>query len=150
VIKAYDFRGTAYRADLNALIDRLGLAGRCRIVDEVAYGELPGLFAASDLVVNFPVMDAFPVTFLECAACETPILTNPLPAYTQHPMAPHLIFTDSRSAEGLSKRMTEALDALPQWREAARAARVFVREHFDEALTGQTLVSAYVTARLHD
>lgn len=143
VIKAYDCWDEGYRRRLLEMAAALGVADRLRIIDEVAYSELPALCAMADVAVNFPAMDALPVTFLECLACGLPVVTNPLPAYASHDIASRLLFTDDRSAGALARRLTTALAELPLHRAAAAEARAFICERFDVGLTGKTLVAAY-------
>ncbi len=47
-----------------------------RWVGGMPYERQPGLFVAADFTVNFPQMDAFPVTFLESFACGVLVLTE--------------------------------------------------------------------------
>lgn len=142
VIKAYDCWDRSYRERLTGIAADLGVGDRLRIIDEVSYAELPALYGMADLAVNFPAMDAFPVTFLECLACGLPVVTNPLPAYERHDVASRLLFAEDRSAGALSRRLAEALANPPSPRERAEA-RAFVCERFDAALTARALVTAY-------
>jgi len=143
VIKAYDCWDDTYRERLIDIAAALGAGERLRIIDEVPYAELPALYAMADLAVNFPAMDAFPVTFLECLACALPVVTNPLPAYESHDVAQRLLFTEARTADALSRRLDEALGDLPAHRRRAGEARGFVCDRFDAALTAGTLLAAY-------
>jgi glycosyltransferase involved in cell wall biosynthesis len=143
VIKAYDCWDESYRRRILEMAAALGVAARLRIIDEVAYADLPALCATADLAVNFPVMDALPVTFLECLACGLPVVTNPLPAYASHDIASRLLFTDDRSVGALARRLTDALAQLPVHRAAAAEASAFICERFDATLTARTLLAAY-------
>jgi len=58
-----------------------GISERIRFVDEIPDAEVPALYAATDLVVNFPQRDSFPVTLLETAACERPVISCKLETY---------------------------------------------------------------------
>lgn len=72
--------GTSLQS-LQQLTQSLGIEQRVRWVGGMPYERQPGLFVAADFTVNFPQMDAFPVTFLESLACGVPVLTNRLKAY---------------------------------------------------------------------
>lgn len=121
--------------------EALGIADRIRIVGEFPYERLPVLYAMADLAVGLPARDAFPVTFLEAAACELPMLTNHRPAYESNGMAPFLTFTaDDPASVGEAMAW---LCADPSARERAKAARAHVVENFNEAAFVRTLIDAY-------
>ena len=52
-----------------------------RFAPVIPHEEMPGLYALSDVVVNYPAHDAFPSTVLEAAACQRPIVSSRLPSY---------------------------------------------------------------------
>lgn len=131
----------AYVAELVTMAGEYGVSDRIRVMEEVEYEQLPGLYAAADFVVNFPGMDAFPVTFLECAACELPVLTNPLPAYRSNGLDRFLTFTDGDGEAALSRTMVQMCRNPPTTR--ARDARIRVVEQFDESRFAAQLVAAY-------
>ena len=63
-----------YETHLRKRSESLGLSHRIRWMDAVPYEQLPELYALADLVVNYPLYDAFPVTFMEAAACGRPVV----------------------------------------------------------------------------
>lgn len=130
-------------AELRRLTEELGIAARVRWVGGVAYEEQPGLFAATDIAVNFPEMDAFPVTFLECLACGVPVVTNRLKAYESHGAAPYLTFTPEDSVPQLSATMTSAFANLQALQSRAADGRAHAVRHFDEHLSAASLRSNY-------
>jgi glycosyltransferase involved in cell wall biosynthesis len=130
-------------AELQRLADELGIAARVRWVGGMLYEEQPGLFAAADLAVNFPKMDALPVTFLECLACGVPVITNRLRAYESHGVAPFLTFTAGESVPELSATMTSAFANLQALQARAADGRVHALRHFDEKLSAATLRTIY-------
>lgn len=130
-------------AELQRLAQELGIAPRVRWVGSMAYEEQPGLFAAADLAVNFPVMDAFPVTFLECLACSVPVITNHLPAYQSHGVAPYLSFTAEDSVPQLGAAMTHAFANLQALQARAIDGRAHAIRHFDEHVSAGSLKAIY-------
>jgi glycosyltransferase involved in cell wall biosynthesis len=142
VFKAYDYAGSNYVSELNALATECSVADRIRIIDEVAYEKLPAFYAMGDFAINFPKMDAFPVTFLECLACELPILTSRLPAYNNFGMPTYLQFTGAPTEEALAKGILDLLSPthIPQDRARARA---YVSANFDESVIARDLGCAY-------
>lgn len=130
-------------AELERLTEELGVASRVRWVGGLAYEEQPGLFAAADFAVNFPEMDAFPVTILESLACGVPVLTNRLKAYESHGVVPYLTFTAEDSVPALAETMTNAFANLQGLQALAADGRKHAVQHFDERVSAATLKSIY-------
>jgi len=51
-----------------------------RILEPLAYDEMPGLFAAADLVVSVPESDGTPMSVLEAMSTGTPVIAGDLPS----------------------------------------------------------------------
>ncbi|MDY6948158.1 MAG: glycosyltransferase family 4 protein [Pseudomonadota bacterium] len=129
--------------DLQRRAEELGIAQRVRWVGGMAYEQQPGLYVAADLTVNFPQMDAFPVTILESLACGVPVLTNPLKAYESNGVMPFLTFTRDDSVLGLSASMSAALDNLQGLHAIAMSGREHVVQNFDERVSAMRLKEIY-------
>jgi hypothetical protein len=141
VFKAYVSDPT-YVEEIRAIAALQGVPERIRIIEEVPYQRLPVLYAMADFAINFPAMDAFPVTFLECSACELPILSNRRPAYSSNGMAEHLIFLEGEDEQAISRHLVSmcvAEGGVPR----AREARAHVVRNFNESAFVGTLLSAY-------
>jgi glycosyltransferase involved in cell wall biosynthesis len=130
-------------ADLQRLAQELGLAQRVKWVGGMAYEKQPGLYAAADVTVNFPAMDAFPVTILESLACGIPVLTNRLEAYESNGAMPYLTFTAEDSASQLGATMAAAAHDLPALQAIATAGRAHVVQNFDERVSAVRLKEIY-------
>jgi len=70
-----------YLTQIESLADSLGIGGRVVWMDGINNNEMPVVLAASDLVVNFPDRDGFPVSLFEAAACKRAVITCALKAY---------------------------------------------------------------------
>jgi glycosyltransferase involved in cell wall biosynthesis len=70
-----------YENELRDLAEKLGVSQMVRWMDEVPLHKVPEVYSFADVILNYPSMDAFPVTFLEAAACERPVISCQLPAY---------------------------------------------------------------------
>jgi glycosyltransferase involved in cell wall biosynthesis len=130
-------------ADLRRLTEDVGIASRVRWVGGMVYEEQPGLFAAADLAVNFPEMDAFPVTILECLACGVPVLTNRLKAYESHGVAPYLTFAADGSVPQLGATMASAFANLQALQTRAAEGRAYAVRNFDEQVSAARLKAIY-------
>jgi mannosyltransferase len=128
---------------LQQLTQALGIEQRVRWIGAVPYERQPGLFVAADFTVNFPQMDAFPVTILESLACGVPVLTNRLPAYESNGAAPYLTFSREDSVSALSATMAAALDDVETLHARAAQAREHVVRNFDERISAARLREIY-------
>ncbi len=134
--------GTSLSA-LQQQTEALGIASRVRWVGSMPYEEQPGLFVAADFTVNFPQMDAFPVTFLESLACGVPVLTNRLAAYESNGAAPFLTFSAEDSVDALTATMLGALDNMTALRAQAARGREHIVQNFDERVSAERLKEIY-------
>lgn len=132
-------------SELQSLTEELAIAQRVRWVGSMAYEEQPGLYAAADLTVNFPQMDAFPVTFVESLACGVPVLTNRLKAYASHGVAPYLTFTSEDSVSQLAATMADAGNNLQALQSRAVDGRAHAVRHFDERVSAASLREIYAS-----
>jgi glycosyltransferase involved in cell wall biosynthesis len=146
-LNAYIIFRTYYseKADIDrilAIASAQGMLKRVRMIDEVPYERMPILYSMADFAVNFPAMDAFPVTFLECCACELPVLSNRLPAYASNGITKYLTFVNEDNECALSRRLVSmSNDGVDL--SLMREARAHVARHFDESAFIAALVSAY-------
>jgi D-inositol-3-phosphate glycosyltransferase len=143
VMRTFGHRIGVSLNELRELADQLHVSDRIRWVDDLEYSKLPGLYAASDLAVNFPVMDAFPVTFLECFACGVPVVSNRLTSYQSNGASDYLFFTEGDSVDGLKTAIEAAIARLDQLKTVAAAAREHVMRNFDERVSARILRQTY-------
>jgi D-inositol-3-phosphate glycosyltransferase len=61
---------------LTALAERLGVAGRVRLLGRVGRGDLPALYRSADLVVSVPWYEPFGIVPLEAMACGVPVVVS--------------------------------------------------------------------------
>jgi glycosyltransferase involved in cell wall biosynthesis len=129
--------------ELHRLADRLNISDQVRWIADVEYTQLPGLYAASDIAINFPIMDAFPVTFLECFASGLPVVSNRLVSYDSNGASPYLFFVQDDSVGGLKTAIKAAIERLEELRTLAGEAREHVVRNFDERVTARVLKQTY-------
>lgn len=134
--------GTSLRS-LQQQTRSLGIEQRVRWVGGMPYERQPGLFVAADFMVNFPHMDAFPVTFLESLACGVAVLTNRLKGYESNGATPYLTFASEDSVPALSATMSAALDDVEALRAQAARGREHVVRNFDERISAVHLKEIY-------
>jgi D-inositol-3-phosphate glycosyltransferase len=61
---------------LAELAERVGVAGRVRLLGRVGRGDLPALYRSADLVVNVPWYEPFGIVPLEAMACGVPVVAS--------------------------------------------------------------------------
>jgi glycosyltransferase involved in cell wall biosynthesis len=132
IVRTFGHSNGVSLPELHELAEMLKVSDRIRWVEEIEYTQLPGLYAASDMAINFPIMDAFPVTFLECFSCGLPVLTNWLPSYESNGIFPYLSCAEEDSVVGLKTRMEGAVKMLDQLQVRAVTARDHVVHNYHE------------------
>jgi len=73
---ATELAGDPEARRLTALAERLGVAGRVRLLGQVARADLPALYRSADLVVNVPWYEPFGIVPLEAMACGVPVVAS--------------------------------------------------------------------------
>jgi glycosyltransferase involved in cell wall biosynthesis len=145
LFKRYNNRGVeAYEQQLRRRAAELGLAEHVRWVDGVDFQELPALYAAADTVVNYPAIDGFPVTFLEAAACERPVVSNRLPSYLGTFAERYFRLVEPGDRVAFAAALIEAaLQPESERARTTREARSVVEREYDESLTAARLLEIY-------
>lgn len=150
VFRKYNNRDFSdYETSLMTEIEKLDLSGHVRWMEPCRFSEMPVVYALADCVINFPLNDAFPVTFLEAAACMRPVISNRLPAY-EHTLAERYFdMTVSPDPSELAEAMVcfvntgdSAPASLLRSEKLIRARRE-TEIHFDESLTQARLLEIY-------
>ncbi len=132
------------RDRLNALIRRLGLADRVRLMGAFPHAELPVWYGAADASVLSSSREGWANVLLESMACGTPVVASPIwgnPEVVRAPAAG--VITRENSADGIVDGVRQLFAALPA-REATRAyAEPF---SWDETTAGQVALFRQVIA----
>jgi len=101
----------SYEAQLKKRIQELQLDDRVIWIDASPNESMPLLYGVSDVVVNFPERDGFPVTFFEVAACRRPFVTCELPAYADVIHGDECWLVPPANVERLAQRIMDCLSA---------------------------------------
>lgn len=134
----------AHEDEMRELARNLGVAERVRWMDPIPMAKLPIVYAGSDIVVNVPIRDAFPVSFIEAAACERPVITCDLPAYRDTFVEKHFCLVALESIDQLSDAMVSlASDGRREWITKAAEARKIVVSEYDETRCAEDLIGQY-------
>ncbi len=112
-----------YAAKLRQRVSKLGIEGSVRFIEPVAYDDMPGLLAATSVVVSVPFSDGLPQTLFECLAAGTPIVLGRLDAYgemVEHEREVLLADLEAPSIAGAVSRILNEAGLAPRLREAGR------------------------------
>lgn len=101
-----------FEADLETQAKKLGISQKIHWLERSSYDEVPIHYAMSDLIVNYPERDAFPVSLLEAAACKRPVVSSNLPAY-QGAFTGSFMLVPPNEPEALAKALKAALTEEP-------------------------------------
>jgi L-malate glycosyltransferase len=124
----------------------LGIDQYIRFIDQIPYEQMPLVYSIADFVVNFPIMDGFPVTFLEAAVCERPVITNKLPAYLDTFAEKCFYMFDDQTEDGLTRLLITAFTASKaEITSRTDDALKIVKQRFDENYSIQRLLEVYET-----
>ncbi len=141
----YDPNGDGdYEAKIRARVDELNMANWVRWVSEVPMERLPELYVMSDVVVNFPAMDAFPVTFMEAAACKRLVISCKLPAYVGTFAERSFSLVPPGDIDLLAQAIANVSNSgLKVWENRLEEARKTVLSEYSEEVTTQHMLSSY-------
>jgi len=148
VVKTYDRQrvGDSYEQDLRRQIERLRLDEAVRWMEPVPAGRLPEVYALADIVVNYPSLDGFPVTFLEAAACERRVITCRLDAYRGTFAQTLFRMVELDAVAELADAFVDVAHERAEVRDAlVREARAVVVREYDECVTADKLLALYRT-----
>jgi glycosyltransferase involved in cell wall biosynthesis len=118
----------AYRRELQARIDALGLGASVRFCGDIAHAEMPLYYSVAEMTVAVPSSDGLPQTLLEGMACETPSVLGRLPRYEEivrHRESAYFVDDDPAS---IASGIVDLLGDAPLRERIARNALAIVRE----------------------
>jgi glycosyltransferase involved in cell wall biosynthesis len=148
VFKTFSLQNTSdcnsYELQLRARAEKLGISENIRWISEIPYTKLPEVYAFSDAIINYPLMDAFPVTFLEAAACERPVITCRLPSYLGTFVEKYFYLIDSESIKELANAMLLFANTNHlQQKQLATESRQLIQHQYNESVIARKLINIY-------
>ena len=149
LFKPYYSEGRArepeYEPSIAKRAAELGIAARLRWAREITDDTLPELYATVDALVNYPVMDGFPVHFLEAAASSKPVITCRHPAYEWGFAQDSFRFVERGDLTALAEALREVVveTSAGAAMRRVRAAAETVASRYDERATVAELLQIY-------
>jgi glycosyltransferase involved in cell wall biosynthesis len=137
--------GIIYEAELRDRVKQIKLERTIRWMEEVQPAQLPEVYAFADIIINFPEMDAFPITFLEAAACEKQVITCRLPSYTGTFVEDYYKLVTPGDVSGLTEAMIDIVnsDNIELDRQSLLKAHNIVERCYTEQLYLTRLLTVY-------
>jgi glycosyltransferase involved in cell wall biosynthesis len=136
-----------YVSELRSLAERLGVDKLIRWMGELPLKQMPELYALSDGIISFPAMDAFPVTFVEAAACERTVIAGKLPSYLGTFAEKYFRMVEPGNIEMLSAAIVKLINEAAPEREERLAQlkelRLLVSRDYDERVFSRRLLDLY-------
>lgn len=131
-------------AELRAYSERLGIADKVRWAEPFDQENVREIYAFADLTINYPLMDAFPVTFIEAAACCCRVVSCRLPAYEGTFAEEFFTMVEPANSDQLAPVLADELNR-PQDADDSGliAAQERMTREFDEAICAERLISLY-------
>ena len=143
VFKKFNEMNDNYSRELNFLAKHLGMENSIFWINHIADPQLPNVYSMADVIINFPVQDTFPITFLEAAASQVPVITNALPSYVNTFAEQYFKMVQDNSVTGLAEALFDELELLPTPKEKLSAAHSFVEKNFNQANYINRLLDIY-------
>ncbi|MBK1658285.1 glycosyltransferase family 4 protein [Paracraurococcus ruber] len=133
------------RPALQALVERLGLTDRVRLLGAVPHARLPALYAAADVMVLASSREGWANVLLESMACGTPVVATPAWGMQEAVSAPEagMVLKDATPA-AIAAGVRRLLAAPPD-RAATRAHAE--RHGWEETTAGQLALFRQVVGR---
>ncbi len=115
----------AYAKHLRERITELGIGAHVRFVEAIGYEDMPGLLAATSVVISVPFSDGLPQTLFESLASETPIVMGRLSAYEEMVRDGQEVLLSEQDASSIAASVVRILndDALANRLKAAGLRR---------------------------
>jgi glycosyltransferase involved in cell wall biosynthesis len=136
-----------YEEHIRCRVESLGLAQHVRWLEPVPYEQLPEIYSLADVVLNYPSMDAFPITFQEAAACERPVISVRLPAYERTFAERYFSMVEPGDVSQLVQAITRFVNAtgeeMDRWQQMLSQARREVEQAYDEQVYIKGLLDIY-------
>jgi glycosyltransferase involved in cell wall biosynthesis len=127
-----------------------GITDRVRFVDEMPHAALPSLYAATDLVINFPRRDSFPVTLLEAAACQRAVICNRLETYTGVIPDENITWIPANDCLALAAAITDRTNSYEYREESFVRVRAAIIAGFSDLRYQERLGAIYRRVALKD
>lgn len=133
-----------YEKEIRALAEKLKVDRVVRWMEEVPLEQLPEVYSFADVIMNYPTMDAFPVTFLEAAACECPVISCRLPSYVGTFAEDYFCLVSPDSVSELSDAIVDFVNNRPiAYHSRLSELRRMVCRDYNETMISERLLEIY-------
>ncbi len=145
IFKKFNQLENSYMSHMRQRIQDLGLSEKIRWLEVLPFERLPEIYAMADVIVNNPVQDTFPISFIEAAACQRPVISCRLPSYASTFAERYFSFFEPGQIEQLAETMINYVNDPPQSPVQNAALRKEIEAKFNESIYKQRLSELYLT-----
>ena len=134
LMKRYGGGDADYVERIRADITARGLDEHVRILDSIAYEEMPALYRTADVMVSIPLFDAAPMSLLEAMASGVPSVVCNLPSlleWVQNGETGFLV--DAQDVSGVAAALATVLSDRERYAPMRQRARALVVEKASQA-----------------
>ena len=134
-------QGGDYQKKVEALVGKLGLGGKVKILSDVGTKELPCLYAGSTLFCYPSLFEGFGLPIAEALFCNKPVITSQGSCFPEVG-GPGSVYIDPHSVDSLSHALEMVLNDREKQSEMIRRGRLHV-EKFHWEKTTENLIRLY-------
>jgi len=145
LLKNFNNHDKKYKEEIINKINKLSNSTCILWIDEFIPDEkMPVFYAASDLIINFPSYDAFPISLIEAAAAGKPVITCDLPAYRGTFAEKYFYFIEKENVVELKNALIKFVNHQfnSDW-DFREEARKFVQDNYDQENSIRDLNNIY-------
>lgn len=145
ILKSFNSKDNDYVREVKEMISTLRLDSSIKWINKfIPESEMPVFYALSDLLINFPSYDAFPVSFVEAAAAGKPVVTCDLPAYRNTFAEKYFYSVKTENIEALKYALIDFVNDKSIIENFHKTEVVsWIRENFDEDISKRNLIKIY-------
>ncbi|MBD2771532.1 glycosyltransferase [Iningainema tapete] len=121
-----------------------GVEQNIRWLPPLPHQMMPAAYSVADLVINYPITDAFPSSLVETLACERKAVTNLLPAYENTFVEKFCTTVESQNPAALAEALIAEVNSSSAEQEKLLAqGRQFIIENYDDQIYKKKLLKIY-------
>lgn len=122
----------------------LGVDQNIRWLPPLPHEMMPSAYSLADVVINYPLTDAFPSSLVEAVACERQVVTNLLPAYENTFVEKFCTTVESQNPSALAEALIEVVNhSTPEQKQHLAQGRQFMIENYDDQVWKSRLLRIY-------
>lgn len=137
-----------FKNNFDQIAQEFNLQEKIHFLPRLPYEMMPGAYQLSDVIVNYPLSDAFPSTLMEVVACAKAVISADLTAYRGTFIAEFSTIVEPNNPIALASAMIDVINRPPEEQaESLQQARQVIIEQYEEKIEQQKLMQLYQTIK---